>query len=392
MLKTISAQGNIFLVGGTGVGKSTLAKKLAAQRGLIHVQASEWFRKNFNGAGITGKQAFTDAITAFSRQALARDPDLNVRYLHQAYHLEAGGHVIEGCRNPRDFEQLFDPQRDTVVIIHYPQNPVRVSTFEAEGLRLIHGITQYYVDIGMLDYKRFLPFTISSVGGPSHACNSEADKGPVVEHTIHLWNMDELTRFVLDADWIKQVPTLSATGSIGEVHCPIPNLKVRVAQQYLYDMDPAKTGSWVSGTAFAVSSHVGHAPTFQLLLGDGGLFSYIPAEALRHGPDISPDNRAQLLDPEDLVYHGCRSPEIVVTRYGELAGLPVRAYFKRGGVWQDARYHCTIDWHTGNDLLHVLLLENGQVALLPSHKVLFGEGVVDKLPPYKKLRATFERE
>lgn len=33
-----------------------------------------------------------------------------------------------------------------------------------------------------------------------------------------------------------------------------------------------------------------------------------------------------------------------------------------------------------------------RVAVLPSHKVLFGEGAADTLPAYKKLRASFRVE
>lgn len=44
----------------------------------------------------------------------------------------------------------------------------------------------------------------------------------------------------------------------------------------------------------------------------------------------------------------------------------------------------SVDWYDGNDLLHFVALMNGQFALLPSHKLMFG---ICELPDYKKLRA-----
>ena len=51
-----------------------------------------------------------------------------------------------------------------------------------------------------------------------------------------------------------------------------------------------------------------------------------------------------------------------------------------------AGYIASIDWYCGNDLLHFIALANGQFALLPSHKIMFGDGD-EPLPDYEKLRA-----
>jgi hypothetical protein len=71
----------------------------------------------------------------------------------------------------------------------------------------------------------------------------------------------------------------------------------------------------------------------------------------------------------------------------DLAALrgPVRCYFKRRDLWMPGRYLFTIDWYTTNELLHAIALANGQYALLPNHKIKFG----DQPPgfaPYKKMR------
>jgi hypothetical protein len=42
-----------------------------------------------------------------------------------------------------------------------------------------------------------------------------------------------------------------------------------------------------------------------------------------------------------------------------------------------------MDWYRGNDLLHCIILDNGQIGFFPSHKISFG---LTQLPDFKKLR------
>jgi hypothetical protein len=145
-------------------------------------------------------------------------------------------------------------------------------------------------------------------------------------------------------------------------------------------MDPARVGELRPCTAFSISSYPGNAPTFQILLADGAVFSYIPAPAL-----IDPQRAAEpVLELADLVYHDCRSVEICVNRFDALAGR-VLCLFKRRDLWLAGTYLFTVDWYTGNDLLHGVALANGQLALLPNHKIKFGDHPPG-FEPYKKIR------
>ena len=96
------------------------------------------------------------------------------------------------------------------------------------------------------------------------------------------------------------------------------------------------------------------------------------------------DHRMEL---DDLVYHDSRDGRIVAMAHRLLAFRGVlTATFKRTGRRVRAGYIASIDWYCGNDLLHFIALANGQFALLPSHKIMFGDGD-EPLPDYEKLRA-----
>lgn len=144
----------------------------------------------------------------------------------------------------------------------------------------------------------------------------------------------------------------------------------------------------IPGRLFAISSYAGHALTVQVLLAGGGVFSYLPLQAL-----VSPkrfDPAGEALAPDELLYHDCRDDEICVHRYRALRG-PVQAFLRKRQRWMRGKYLLSIDWYRGNDLLHLLRLENGQFAALPSHKLIFGEEA-RILPDYQKLRQTWRVE
>lgn len=170
------------------------------------------------------------------------------------------------------------------------------------------------------------------------------------------------------------------------IHASIHPFRVYVKQEYLFDMDPAYVGKFEEGKVFALSSYPGEAITFQVLLNGGAVYSYLPAEALQlHTKLID-----QPLLLNDLVYHNCPGAEIAIHVYSHLKG-PILAYFKHSQKWMKGTYKLTIDWYKENELFHLVKLENGQLAFVPSHKIKFRneEGF---MPPYRKLHKTWNVE
>ena len=162
---------------------------------------------------------------------------------------------------------------------------------------------------------------------------------------------------------------------------PIPGF---VDRKLLFDLDPEISGI-LPCQIFSLASYPQEALTFQILLPDGSLFSYVPLHLLYHKP---PETQF-LLELNDLLYHNSPDSVLCIHRFEWLNQDRVNCFFKRQQLWLNGDYLFTVDWYCGNDLLHLIRLQNGQFALLPSHKVKFLNGE-PQFQPFKKLHATWK--
>ena len=354
----------IFVLGKSHTGKSPFARRVAEALGLTCVGASAWVRERFpeprpgDDASDDERARFVDAITRFAAAELRRDPNISVASLRSR--VAPDEHVvIEGMRNPYDFTCTFDPRTDHAVFLELA-NAQPATAFE-RGLDVIRMYLAWLEEASLLDAGRVHEYRFTSYG------ERGVDAPDTLEHAI------------LDA--VARLPHAHAEAqpTIARVHAQIPPFATHVRAEYLYNMDPARVGELRACTAFSISSYVGNAPTFQVLLPDGAVFSYVPPTGLVNPPVTEPT-----LELADLVYHDCKSVEIAVQTFDALRG-PVLAYFKRRDLWLAGSYLFTIDWYTGNEMLHCIALANGQHALLPSHKVKFGDHPPG-FEPYKKIR------
>lgn len=377
MLTTNLTRPNVFLLGGTQTGKTTLAQHL--KEILSPVSASDWVRKNPQTHGMNYQE-----MTGWSKKALAADPDSCVRHLRAHNPIADGGHLIEGIRNPRDFLLLFQPSLDVVVQVTFEKNPCS-TPFEKEGLRVIESQVSWLVTQGIIEPKRFLRFRLDALRGQRGSCGTR-DTIPGPPEAFPCWNLDELKIF-LEVQLTRILPP-KGQGKVlevnrGGIHFEIPGISVMVDNQVLHDEDPTQTGR-TPGEVFGLSLYPGEVPTFQVRLSSGGMFSYVPPHRVK-SPYLTKEDQS-LLDLKDLVYHMCPRDQAVFNRYEALEGT-CQVWLRHQERWVTGDYLGTIDWYTGNDLLHMVLLENGQIAFQPSHKVVFGN--TRELPGYKKLHATW---
>lgn len=155
----------LFIVGVTGSGKTTLAKKVAdaaSQReDVVVISASGWIRSI---TGIKGhSKADVQALTDRSKEELAKNPTVALDWIRGQIH-GCRPTIIEGCRNPVDFFGLYDPCEDYVVFIESYMKPA--SEFESVGLHTIRSCVQGMVDGGFMP-SRFVVTNIRDQLNPT---------------------------------------------------------------------------------------------------------------------------------------------------------------------------------------------------------------------------------
>ncbi len=362
----------IFVLGRSGVGKTPFAKKVSEAAGWPLISASEWVKTIFRNT-FDDRAEYVRAITTFSIQELQKRPSRCVDFIKSKYDLMKSC-VIEGIRNPHDFVHLYNPATDIVVLLDWTENGLKETEFERWGLGAIRSYLRFLSETGILGqeapvheftFNRF--FEASSHSQPS---------GNSLEQVIQTFITERLPK--------EERPTAT---NLSFVHAEIRPLRVRIRKEFLFDMDNQYAGQYETGTLFAVSSYPDSVPTFKVMTENGSVFSYLPPHAfVAEGADPS----FATLELGDLAYHNCRLPEICVSYFDFLVG-PLWAYFKKRNLWLKGSYLFTVDWYTGNDLMHFVSLENGQYAFLPQHKIKFGNS--DKsFPPYKKLHQEWSVE
>jgi hypothetical protein len=146
----------IFIFGQSGSGKTPFAEMVAQQLGVKFISASEWLKPITQDKVFLTKQEHIDGLTAISINELRKNPDACVDYIRKTHDLTQPL-IIEGVRNPRDFMNLADFQRDAFVFLNRKPNPYRPSTFD-RGVVVISDYVHWLVANGLTDKEKRVNF------------------------------------------------------------------------------------------------------------------------------------------------------------------------------------------------------------------------------------------
>lgn len=145
-----STHSDLFIIGNSRSGKTSLAKRLAGDANFI--SASGWVRENAPAKTIdqTDEQ-YIEFLGEWSTRQLRKDPNISARYtllrmtLNGTLPVRLGKphQIIEGIRNPRDFSFLYRPD-DLVIRLNKVGNDF-LSKFE-KGIAVIDQQLQWLVD------------------------------------------------------------------------------------------------------------------------------------------------------------------------------------------------------------------------------------------------------
>jgi hypothetical protein len=173
------------------------------------------------------------------------------------------------------------------------------------------------------------------------------------------------------------------------VHGPLKKpLRVWVRTDVLYNFE-TKNQEWVKGEIFGITCIKGFVPVFDILLDGGYIFSDIPPHLVRtKKPE---ENSFPKMELNDLVYSNCSSKYFSLTSFPFLSDKNLFYHFSEKNLYLKASYIMTVDFYKGNDWLHMLELETGNLAFMPNHKIVFSKNISEnhKFPAFKELKKTF---
>lgn len=172
------------------------------------------------------------------------------------------------------------------------------------------------------------------------------------------------------------------------VHADLPTTTVWVNDAIFYNLEKEST-AWVKCKLFGITCIKGRVPTFEIITSDGYVFSDVPSHMVR----LQENPAEAQFDLPDLVYNNCLSEHFAISLFPELEQKTAFVLLKSLNQYVSAKYWFSLDFYQNNNWFHCMKLNNGQIAFIPSHKILFG--AAGKLPDnhefprYKKLRHVF---
>lgn len=173
------------------------------------------------------------------------------------------------------------------------------------------------------------------------------------------------------------------------VHASFETTTVWVKEDIFFDLE-TDTKVWVKCKLFGITCLTGRVPTFEILTADGYVFSDIPPHMIRFKEHN--DEHQYML--EDLVYNNCLSDDFVISEFTELKARTSFVFLKGQKEYIQAEYWFSLDFYKNNNWYHAMKLKNGQIAFIPSHKIVFSpNGKLasnHEFPRYKKLRKEFK--
>ncbi len=388
---------NIFLIGASGVGKTPISQGIAQTLNMRTVGASGWIKAQYTGPkqvlindvvydGSSVKhtteygKAYVHEITTLSRTKLAENPDACILYLRNAG-VEDGGCVIDGVRNPRDFMMTFRPEVDLVVFLECAHRQA-MTAFEEDGCAaILQNVKWMHANLTPPD-RHYGLRVVYGFGEESVETLQEGEFDVIKASSPDGRISAEVLRRVVE--WCKQ--KRSWRPDLQRVQHPIRPINCFVEDRVFFN--DAHVDGKTEAVMVGVSSYTGCALTVTVITKTGSMFCDVPLHRIwQIEANSSSEDR---LDLSHLVYKNCPSENVLIAELPTPNEGRVVALFQRGSVRHEGRYLFTVEWPGDNELLHFVALSNGQYALLPNHKLQFGDGPLDAvMPPYLKLRQTW---
>lgn len=177
------------------------------------------------------------------------------------------------------------------------------------------------------------------------------------------------------------------------MHQEIAPITVWISPEVFFNFQdfPKEENYLRKGKIFGVICEPGNVITFDIITDDGFVFSNVPPHCVR---TVVIEDEQNALTLDELVYFNCPSHDFTYCEFDYLKNKNAFVGFKKGAVFIKGKYLFSLDFFKDYNWYHCVLLDNGQLCFMPSHKIVFKNGSISenfKFPPFLKLRKTFSK-
>jgi broad-specificity NMP kinase len=176
----------VFIVGMPESGRTTVAKSLCQDPQFRYVDGSSWVKATFRPQKVDEHpQQYHDEYHHWFLNCLKHKPQLCANHITDSMSFYEGieekefNYVIDGVVGPRDFCNLFDYNKDLIIILDRTNNNAEYKDYENIGVSVIRDYCFWLASANLLPKERWIEYKFQIPGEDSDWVKSLGSKNSV---------------------------------------------------------------------------------------------------------------------------------------------------------------------------------------------------------------------
>lgn len=155
----------VFILGLPGSGRTTVAKSLEKS---TYIDTYSWIKSTFRSRKIDeSKDAYEDSFHNYLSLRLTANPNIFIDNCQSTINCSDNSNsdkiVLDGINSPKDFTQLFDYNKDTVIFLNRNDNDIDHKDYENVALTVIRDYCFWLSAINLLPKKRWIELNFKMI-------------------------------------------------------------------------------------------------------------------------------------------------------------------------------------------------------------------------------------
>lgn len=191
----------VFIIGLPTAGRTAVAKALAEQEGNYYISAFDWFKGTFRSQHKTESvDDYNHSFMEYMIERLKIEPLLFSNNIKEVIKASPNHNkfIIDGLINPKNFVDIFDYNKDMIVILNRIDNDYDTHDYDNMSINVIRDYCFWLSSAGFIDKERWLEYNFKITKEDSGFIKKLGSKNTVylvksldkaIEHLKHTLNI-----------------------------------------------------------------------------------------------------------------------------------------------------------------------------------------------------------